>query len=375
MEEVQLFFAFINSIVYLLVILIAVFFYKSLDKQSNKIQLIDLIMILMLIIVTGIRFEVGSDYLSYLDEYKKTNLNLKNIIEIFLEDPEIGFSLLSYFLKSITANEYAIFWGISIIIYPLLIIYMRKNTEIVWFAFATFLLLGFFDVSMNILKQQVAMVLILFSYEYLIEKKYIKFVLITMLAGIFHITAIIAAFLLVISRFIKPTYKNLFRSIIIGIVALITYKFFLVELFSYNTIFSKYESYLLIQDSKLNRNVRVYSVIGYAFVFILISFILLSKNKNLKSIMKEKHKMISLLFIGIIINILAIDYWVLNRIALYMYQFIIVLLPAYLKVKMNKKERLINTLIISFILINWFIVFFLTGGNNTWHTYDTYLFK
>lgn len=366
---------FTNVLTYLLITIIAILFYKTLDRPSKKIQLIDIVMMLLLIIITGARFDVGTDYLAYLDKFNEINVNFINVTTIFEEETEIGILLLSYILKNITTNEYVFFWGVSIIIYPLLIVYFRKKTKIVWFAFATFIFLGFFDVSMNILRQQIAMVFILFSYEFLIEKKHLKFILITALAAIFHTTSILAALLLILSRFIKPTYKNLFYSILIGIVGYIFYKYLLLKIFSYNTIFSKYENYISAQDGSLLRGLRIYSIIGYAIVFILLTFIILSKNNNLKKVLKERHQMISLLFIGIVINIIAIDYWVLNRIALYMYQFIIVLLPAYFTVQMNKQERLISIFIISMIFINWFIIFFIFGGNNISHTYNTYLFK
>lgn len=376
MGEVLLFYLFINTIIYLLIIIIAIYVYKLFDKKSKKIQLIDILMIVALIIITGIRFDVGSDYTTYLDQFKNLDIKQVAIRDIFQDNYQFGFDLLSYILKIVTTNDYIIFWAVSLIIYPLLIVYMRKNTEIVWFAFGVFILMGFFDVSMNILKQQIAMVLILFSYEYLIDKKYLKFVLLVGLAGVFHVTSLFAALLLVISRYIKPSYKNLLLSILIGTVGLFTYKYILSNLFRYNTVFSVYKNYILFQDSGiLDRDYRVYSIVGYVFVFIILTFIILSKKNNLKSILDKKYNMISLLFIGIIINIIAIDYWVLNRISLYMYQFIIVILPAYLKVKMNKKERLINSCLIVFIIFGWFFIFIAFGGNNLSYTFKTYLLK
>src|SRR5699024_66791 len=152
----------------------------------------------------------------------------------------------------ISSFEYSLFWGVSLIIYPLFIIYIRKKTNSTWIAFATFLLMGFFTISMNILKQQIAMIIILFAYEYLSEKKYLRFLVLVLLAGSFHITSLFAGIMLIISRFIKPTYKNLMISIFIGIVGYFSYKYLLTQFFTYSSIFSEYEKYLYLQDSYLD---------------------------------------------------------------------------------------------------------------------------
>src|SRR5699024_10638659 len=214
-----------------------------------------------------------------------------------------------------------------------------------------------------------------FAYEYLSEKKYLRFLVLVLLAGSFHITSLFAGIMLIISRFIKPTYKNLMISIFIVIVGYFSYKYLLTQFFTYSSIFSEYEKYLYLQDSYLDREYRVYSIIIYAIVFISLSMIILTKQKGLKDILQSRYEMISLLFIGIIINIIAIDYWVINRVALYMYQFIIVLIPAFLKVKMDRNEKKISVFLIIFIMINWFILFTILSGNNVSSTYRTYLFK
>lgn len=367
---------FINSVIYLIAIILSITIYRVFDRKSNKVQIIDILMIVLLIVITGLRYGVGTDYEAYYNIFNNIPHKYSNIIDIITESFQFGFVLLGYMLKGITSNEYAIFWLVSIIVYPFMIIYFRKKTEISWLAFATFMLMGFFDVSMNILKQQIAMVLLLIAYEQLIKQKKTRFLILIVLAGVFHITAIVGGLLIYISRYIKPTFRNLLISIFVGIIGYFSYKLILLKLFSYNTIFSKYEMYLIYQDiSVSSREARELSIIGYVIVFTLITIILLNYKMQLKEILKERYRMISMLFIGIAISIISIDYWVINRIALYLYQFIIVLIPAFFKINMPKKEKQMYTIVFTLIMVGWFFVFFIIGGNNLSFTYKTYLFK
>lgn len=367
---------FLSTVLYLIVILLTTSFYIVLDKKNKKIQIIDVCIIILLVTVTGIRYGIGTDYLSYYYEFNDIKFQYSNVTEILTLGYQFGFPLLNYILKSLLDNEYFIFWAVSIFVYPLLIFYMRKKTKIASIAFGTFMLMGFFDVSMNILKQQISMVLILFAYEYLIKKKFGKFTVLIAVAGTFHLTSILVGLLLVCSNFIKPTFKNLIISIITGIIGYFTYKFILFKVFAYNTIFSKYEKYLLLQESgEFDRQYRELSIIGYAGIFILLSIILLKYKEELKVILNGRINMISLLFIGITISIISIDYWVLNRIALYLYQFIITLIPALFCVLKDKKEKTIYFVFIVLMLISWFIFFVILAGNNYSYTYKTYLFK
>jgi len=223
---------------------IAIIAYIIFDKKTNKIQPIDIIMIIVLIIVSGIRCNVGSDYYTYYTAYNSWLVNLDSIYEVIHSNSQFGLYVLGFILKSITDFPYAIFWLVACIIYPCMIIYMRKKTQKPSIAFMSFMLLGFYAISNNILKQTMAMLIMIYAYECFIKNKKIKFVIATLLASTFHTTAIIVAVLMILARKIKPSYKNLLIFILIGVIGLFTYNV-VGNIVSHISLLERYQTYFI----------------------------------------------------------------------------------------------------------------------------------
>ena len=218
--------------------------YSILDKKTKKIQPIDIIMIIILIVISGIRCNVGSDYYSYYVAYNNWLINLDSIQDVIQSNSQFGLYVLGFILKSITDFPYALFWLVACIIYPCMIVYMRKTTEKPSVAFMCYTLLGFFAISNNILKQSMAMLIMIYAYNCFVKNKKIKFILFTLLASIFHTTAIIVGVLIVLARKIKPTYKNLLIFILIGVIGLFAYNL-VGNIVSHITLLERYQTYFI----------------------------------------------------------------------------------------------------------------------------------
>ncbi len=218
--------------------------YIIFDKKTKKIQSIDIIMIAILIIISGIRCNVGSDYYTYYTAYNNWLVNVDNIQDVIQSNSQFGLYVLGFMLKSMTDFPYALFWLVACIIYPCMIIYMRKTTEKPSVAFMCFMLLGFFAISNNILKQSMAMLIMIYAYESFIKNKKIKFVIATLLASTFHTTAIIVAILMVLTRKIKPSYKNLLVFILIGVIGLFAYNV-VGNIVTHISLLERYQTYFI----------------------------------------------------------------------------------------------------------------------------------
>ena len=119
----------IYDIIYLAFSILCIALYTIFDKKTKKIQPIDIIIILMLVIISGIRCNCGSDYYSYYIAYNNWLGNVDSIHMIIEDNSQFGLYVISFLLKTITDFPYAIFWMIAVIIYPTMIIYMRKTTR------------------------------------------------------------------------------------------------------------------------------------------------------------------------------------------------------------------------------------------------------
>lgn len=119
----------IYDIIYLAFSILCIGLYTIFDKKTKKIQPIDIIIISILVIISGIRCNCGSDYYSYYITYNNWIGNVDSVNTIIESNSQFGLYVLSFILKSITDFPYAMFWMIAIIIYPIMIIYMRKTTR------------------------------------------------------------------------------------------------------------------------------------------------------------------------------------------------------------------------------------------------------
>lgn len=345
--------------------------YSIFDKKTKKIQPIDIIMILILILISGFRCNVGSDYYSYYISYNNWLTNIDSIYDVIQANTQFGFYILGFLLKSITDFPYAIFWLVACIVYPCMIIYMRKKTGKPSIAFMCFMLLGFYAISNNILKQTIAMLIMVYAYEMLIKSKKIKFVIATLIASTFHTTAIIVAILMVISRKIKPSYKNLLICVLVGVIGLFAYNI-MGNIISHISLLERYQTYFINTTTYSSMIKETIGVVIYALVYIVIVAIFISKKEQIKEMDEEAYKRIPLLMIGIAISIFAINNWTINRIALYLYQFVITIMPALFAVKYTPKEKNIYMFSIVILVVTACLFLTIFAAENEYYSYQTY---
>lgn len=97
---------------------------------------------------------------------------------------------------------------------------IRKYSKNIYLSYLIYFTLGLFNFMLSGLRQSIALSILMFSYKFLREGKFIKFVTIVVFASLFHSTAIV--FILAYPLFmLKYTKGNMFWIIVCGIVATI----------------------------------------------------------------------------------------------------------------------------------------------------------
>lgn len=164
---------------------------KALKKYSNKIKFASVIPFL---IISAIRYDVGTDYMyRYVPSY---NL-IKNGFDV--ESLEYAFKLLIKFCTMISSNYQMLFIITSFIILIPIFYIMSKKSKCMELSILIFFLGGFFFQSMNILRQYIAIACLLLGYNFIVEKKYVKFLFFYILAISFHTASIVAIVFLFIN--------------------------------------------------------------------------------------------------------------------------------------------------------------------------------
>ena len=191
---------------YLLVLIFVIFWIvlekKSLDHTSFWLPLI------VLTLFAGSRsYHVGTDTENYT---RKFNIQLDIEYFRFSEGIELGYQALEYAILSVTNNY---FW--LLVITSLIVVYcylrvIRRYSVNYWFSVFLYITLGIYTFFFNGLRQGLAMAIFTLAIPYLLEKKFILYLLICIIASLFHITALfMIPFYFIVNLRIEPLYKIL----------------------------------------------------------------------------------------------------------------------------------------------------------------------
>ena len=156
---------------------------KSLNRKAFWIPLS------VLTIFASIRsYLVGTDTGSYTANFRNS---LHPEYYYFRDGVEYGYQLLEYYLLHITNNYFWLFLSCSIIVVGSYLYILKKQSTDYFLSVFIFITFGFYLFYFNGLRQGLAMAIVALATPYLINKNFIKFSLIIILASFFHKTALI----------------------------------------------------------------------------------------------------------------------------------------------------------------------------------------
>lgn len=173
-------------------ILYTVFLQLLIPRRNERKVVFFAVIVLQLIIVAAARsFEVGADTLNYKQYYE--SINKTTVFEYFsLYKMEPLYIVYNKALQFISSNPRLLLVANALFIYPIIAKTFYKYSPIPWLSFFLFLALGFFNTSLNISRQWLAMSIVMSSYPYLINRQPHKFIIRVLIASLFHYTAILS---------------------------------------------------------------------------------------------------------------------------------------------------------------------------------------
>lgn len=315
-------------------------------RNKNKKVLANFILIIaffILTIVSGIRYKVGSDYNAYIKMYNSYSYlepgsrMLFSISNLISENPQT-----IIFIYSILTNIF--------IILSIKEIEFKGSTPLI---IATYLFL-YFPFSLNIIRQSLAVSILLLAFFKIINGKKKLAIILGILACLVHGSAIffIPYFLIFMLVKKEKIYRITYLYTGVLMVMLLAY----VILFGKTATSIKYFGYL----GKFSiRGIDYYQFMSYV-PFLLIC--LLSKR------IFENSKMISSLnglFISGVLFEVILSSTQVSRIGIYFSIYSIFLIPSLLEEIKNKKTRKIIKMVYCIFLVVYFVgVYYLHGRTN-----------
>lgn len=299
---------------------------------SKKLKLISFsISSLILIFLFAMQdISVGADTTAYYNAfYYISSLSFK---DIFWTGWEPGYLILNWFLGYFFDDGRILIVVLAFFI--LLPIFTHIYKESLWpeLSLVIFVGTGMWMASMGIFRQWCAMAVLVFSYKYIKEKSFWKFILVILIAMSFHRTAIIFLLAYFISK-VTLNYKNMIFSFAISIVLGFSGRYILQVL----------NQFARITESENFNGGLTMLIVLWASVF---SVWILYKNK----IPKDLELYYRLLYLAAVLQPIAFTFSNWSRVVIYFSISLIILFPNFIVTLCKTKKMYIYRIPLGFIL-------------------------
>lgn len=337
-------------------------------KNNKKISYsLEIVAILTLSILAGIRsLDIGTDVKTYVQPAFMHTI-VSGLDNYFTSQIEIGYMILNYLVSLFTHRISILLFVIQFIIiffsYQGIKKICKDNSNM---GFMIFIIL-FYNMSLNIVRQFLALAFLLYSFKFLYQKKYLITILIIILSSLFHKSAIIFLAVPLLYKFAEKIKKRDIPSFVIAIATgLLTILLFDNLLSLFVKIGFLPEKYLFYQDHYVN------ATLNFQFIFIMVDLVIIllylfQRNKKLN---KENESTLFYYFalIDILFLIVGARYDVINRVGLYFR------VPAYVyylsKIDLfftsQKNKKLVNYCVIAICLLIWCYIYILGNAGATY---------
>lgn len=337
--------------VYYLTIL-AIFFTSGLANRTGRKKQTSLIYVdvnknnffafvtgVILIMVAGLRWRVGTDYYMYAIGYSK-HVALSWTDLSILDEP--GLKIISIVSQYIYDDYATMFFLASLITIGLIVNTIYKRGGMFSFSILLFIFIGMWTGSFNGVRQYIALAILFAGHHFIVDRNIKKYVFVVIIASLFHISAIGMIIL-----YFVPIKKLSLKHIIILI------GFTMFFLYSYGYIFEVLES---IKDTELSsvsymsNRVNPYRIL-VSFAPLAIYFLL----TNINLLKRNDYFYINMLFINAAITLATSNSAYLMRFAIYTNSFLVLGIPKLLNFEDKLQRAFIKFIIISAYAVFWYI--------------------
>lgn len=275
---------------------------NGLIKEHSFWKVEILFPLLIFATVFGMRYDVGTDYLNYLFEYKYYDINNSNY--------ELFFSFITHLCRK-NGLHYCIYFGILAFIQIFFFFYAFKKERHLY----PFLILFLFFTNdwlswMNIIRQSLAMCIWIYSLKYIEEKKIWLYFLWVFVAFLFHRSAIILFLFYPILVKDIDYFKNIPLQLILILFSILFRMYFENSIMYFEELINFYASLLGKDDFYINAyNIDILKTdfsdvtINIGFFFKLIAnIVVILYSKRMKSFYNNKRFIIIyfLFFVGLL---------------------------------------------------------------------------
>lgn len=288
-----------------------------------------------LILFSGMRhFTVGSDTLMYQSFFLYIDPNsLTNSLERIPQ--ESGFITLMFIVRQFTEDPRTFLTVCSALtVFPVLIA-IRRVSSMPAFSLFLYIALAYYPVSLNAVRQSIAVSLIFLAETYRQEKRWL-WLLLSCIAPLFHVSAVVVIFTLILLRKLNPRLIV----ILISVVLIASFGMLFLRLgIVVNILGSLNERYTGYLDGEEAAGIGTVLVL-ITQIIIGVFCIYMAPSRNEIRVLEAPY--IGFFLISVAILILTLSNNVIGRFEPYFGIFVILAIPELLKKSRNKSIWLIG---------------------------------
>lgn len=348
-------------VIFTIVIILSLIANKLYPKYKKTSYTVSAIVIIVLSIFAGLRaLTVGYDisvYGKYIFERAATYSSLTSYISTFQKN-EVLYYILNFIVSRFSDNIHVFLFVHQFIIAFIihLIAYREKKKHNTNLALTIFCYLMFwFNSSLNIIRQSLAIIIILYSFKFIEEKKYLKYYLFLAVAFFFHKSSILMIFLPLMHHIYNK--KNSFIHICITSFLLIASFFFLDEIFfalaRFLPMLENYDKYVVLGFTNLRTRYLIFKII-MLLAILFTYFCTNNKEKNNSLVAFAAFDVVFYSFSGFV----KFGY----RISYFFLPFYIIFIPRIIANIQTKKYRLLYLTVIILLSIAYWVVRYVIEG-------------
>ncbi|MHC9533101.1 EpsG family protein [Dellaglioa sp. L3N] len=330
----------------------------------------------LIFVVVGWRaLTIGSDtpvYVSLFNRTSSTGPILNHGDSILNSRFEIGFLYFNRILAHITSNPRILLVCSSFVVCIFLYFFLKKYSTNIVVSIVLFITMGFMAQSMNIMRQAMAIAVLMLAFKYLVNDKTTKFILTVFVAFLFHKAAILFMILLFFKH-VTVTKKMLVFILVITL-ALMTYLSQIMNIFvSLMPTYDYYEGTTFDTSLKWGTFFNILVLIVFLFIGLYAK-----KNTTEKLFLenfsnKTWNILQMMLILNIVILILSTKFAVLDRMALDFSMAYLIYVGNAINMINKPWVRLIMNIGVIILSISYFVIILIYRPN--WTTITPYIFN
>lgn len=323
-------------------------FILKLSNIKNSNLYLTIIMTIQLFILSAFRhYTVGYDTVNYVNRYSIiANTPFNNLPNISGRlDFEMGYIYVNKFLSYINSDYRFLLIVTSLFILISFGIFIYTNSKITWLSYFVFITLGYWGNSLNVLRQFISISILLLGIRFVQKSQLGRFIFTVLVASTIHTSAL---FFVVIYPLSKLNLNRYFY---------IIYSLSLALLFRFAQPVTLWLMYNFGYSDLSN---RLDSGSGFGMLILLVIILIgsLLFKRQTEVYIENFDLYIKILLVGILLNVLALNFAMIGRAMLYFTIINIVLIPNLISAMQNTNNRIIVTsaIVISFLWFYYFVL-------------------